>query len=337
MKDNSSKYLVCYPGLLILIIAFSSVIIGQTQSDGATPKMTQPGAPAGSYALSGFESVNLFNGNLNFNLTLAKIGGRGKAGSSVNLAIDSVRWQVERSALTQERTVLNSIGSLRIADAAGFYACICPHCEDPLGRHQFPPDPREIDTWDCGNPNTGSNELVVSGWTSDVPGLGFDTYDVYEDKLTPKPGYGPGVVFGRGASHGGMMSHFYSMLTRLYFVSSDGTEYELRDELTGGKPFFGGTAQNPNGRGTAFSSADGSGIKFVSDTPISENRQTALGSVRFRVSGYLYFPDGSRARIDNGNFTWNRDTNGNRITYTYNTANQVTNIFDSLGRETRII
>ncbi|HEV2836862.1 MAG TPA: hypothetical protein VGW58_16205, partial [Pyrinomonadaceae bacterium] len=45
-------------------------------TDGSTPSALTPGAPAGSYALSGFESVNLFNGNLNFALPMVNIGGR---------------------------------------------------------------------------------------------------------------------------------------------------------------------------------------------------------------------------------------------------------------------
>lgn len=36
-----------------------------------------PGAPAGAYPVSGFDNINLFNGNLNFRLPLVNIGGRG--------------------------------------------------------------------------------------------------------------------------------------------------------------------------------------------------------------------------------------------------------------------
>jgi len=36
----------------------------RSPADGFTPLAMTPGAPSGSFALSGFENVNLFNGNL---------------------------------------------------------------------------------------------------------------------------------------------------------------------------------------------------------------------------------------------------------------------------------
>ena len=57
-------------GFLLLLI-LSTVANAQTsKTDGATPSGLQPGAPAGAYSLSGFENVNLYNGNLNFSLPL---------------------------------------------------------------------------------------------------------------------------------------------------------------------------------------------------------------------------------------------------------------------------
>ncbi|HEY3104510.1 MAG TPA: hypothetical protein VGJ69_13035, partial [Pyrinomonadaceae bacterium] len=54
---------------------------GQTTnaSNGSTPAGLTPGAPAGSYGLSGFDNINLYNGNMNFRLPLISIGGRGAA------------------------------------------------------------------------------------------------------------------------------------------------------------------------------------------------------------------------------------------------------------------
>src|SRR5258706_13752146 len=49
---------------------------GTSATDGSTPLGIQPGAPAGSYPLSGFDNINPFNGNLNFHLPLLHIGGR---------------------------------------------------------------------------------------------------------------------------------------------------------------------------------------------------------------------------------------------------------------------
>lgn len=65
---------------LSLVLAFTAAAArAQTSTSGMTPAGLAPGSPAGSYALSGFEDVNLFNGNLNFNLPLLRIGGRGSA------------------------------------------------------------------------------------------------------------------------------------------------------------------------------------------------------------------------------------------------------------------
>jgi hypothetical protein len=44
-----------------------------------------PGAPAGSYVLSAFETVNLFNGNLQFALPLHEVSGRGDARHTIVL------------------------------------------------------------------------------------------------------------------------------------------------------------------------------------------------------------------------------------------------------------
>ena len=62
---------------LFVVGALAVSICGQTAIDGSTPPGQSPGAPAGSFALSGFDNVNLFNGNLNFSLPVMRIGGRG--------------------------------------------------------------------------------------------------------------------------------------------------------------------------------------------------------------------------------------------------------------------
>ena len=52
-----------------------------------TPKLYAAGAPTGSHALSGFETVNLYNGNLQFRLPLLNVGARGEARFNIGLAI----------------------------------------------------------------------------------------------------------------------------------------------------------------------------------------------------------------------------------------------------------
>src|SRR5882724_13270890 len=56
------------------------------------PSGVAPGSPAGSYALSGFENVNLFNGNLDVHVPLLTIGGRGEAVSAVAVPVNPEPW-----------------------------------------------------------------------------------------------------------------------------------------------------------------------------------------------------------------------------------------------------
>ena len=82
----------------VLILVLSSAVSAQTSNtDGTTPAGLSPGAPAGSYALTGFENVNLYNGNLNASLPLLPVTGRGGAGYAVTLMIEQ-KWRVEHYA-----------------------------------------------------------------------------------------------------------------------------------------------------------------------------------------------------------------------------------------------
>lgn len=78
----------------LLLFAFAGAV-AQQSTDGATPLGLSPGAPAGSYALSDFEDLNLFNGTLNFSLPLIKVAGRGEAGYPLMLRIDH-KWLIHK-------------------------------------------------------------------------------------------------------------------------------------------------------------------------------------------------------------------------------------------------
>ena len=69
--------------------------------DGSTPLALAPGAPAGSYPLSGFETVNPYNGALTFSLPLLQIGGRGGAAAAMVFSVQPKNWSVRRVAVSE--------------------------------------------------------------------------------------------------------------------------------------------------------------------------------------------------------------------------------------------
>jgi len=171
---------------------------------------------------------------------------------------------------------------------------------------------------------------------------------------TPNPlSFGLGALIGR---HSGRDPYacsppstdvlFFVTHTRLIFTDSDGTEVELRDKQTNGKPAnYAADAPYcnypPFSRGTIFTSSDGASMTFISDNPILDERSPGLASQnfgRFYPSGNLYLSDGSRYRIDQGVVTSITDTNGNKIsssTY-YSVDHWVTQITDSLNHQITI-
>jgi len=211
MRNQKSKFAgyVLTPVIFIFILNFSVSAQTTSATDGSTPLGLQPGSPSGSYALSGFDNVNLYNGNLSFQLSLLGVSGRGGARMPVMLPIAG-KWRVSDVAIPQ-------IGG-------GFI-------------HRYLP----IQSW----------------WENN------------ERK------YSPGTMAGRQAGFDEMQCPdgtkvFPYSITRLTFTAPDGTEYELRDKLTGGQPANNGLCNysNPPPRGTDFITVDGSAATFVSDTAI---------------------------------------------------------------------
>ena len=128
-------------------------------------------------------------------------------------------------------------------------------------------------------------------------------------------------------------------LTTMTLTRADGTEHELRDELTNGKPFtgffnwFNLPVQRGFHRGKVYSTHDGSKIYFISDADIHDffpHSQSPDFTLTVLPTGYLLMPDGTRYRFVNGKLMWIRDVHGNEMTFTY-----VTNGFtvrDTLDR-----
>ena len=183
---------------------------------------------------------------------------------------------------------------------------------------------------------------IEQRWTVDHDSSGVYHFPNYNWWTGLRPGYGPGVLQGRQMSEGCSEGFSFTQgTTRLTFTTSDGTEYELRDQVYGGlaassycDPF---NPQAPGtSRGTTFVTADGSSATFVSDTIIYDKTYTPSGPYLLTPSGYLMLADGTRYRIDSGIVTWMRDRNGNKISFTYQGSyldQRITSATDSLNRQ----
>jgi len=273
--------------LWLSLVGVTSLSAQTSATDGKTPSGLAPGSPAGSYALSGFESVNLYNGSLSFRLPLKGVGGRGASGYTVMLPIEQ-KWVIKAGA------------------------------SNPFGTTPLSP-----------NPN----------WWQGI-----------------KPGYGPGVMHGRRAAHEDSRSYvpdgsggqtgilaevWLRTLTRLTFTGADGTEYELRDQLTGGEPraekWDPETGDHEGfSRGTVFVTADGSSATFISDAHVSDyvSPNMAQSKRLFYPSGVLLLADGTRYRVSGGKVTSITDRNGNRATFAYlASGNRLSAATDQLGRQ----
>lgn len=85
------------PAALFLAGILAANASADDPSAGSTPDALKPGAPAGAYALSGFENINYYNGSLNLSLPLHLVEGRGKASMTVTLAIEQ-HWSVKSTS-----------------------------------------------------------------------------------------------------------------------------------------------------------------------------------------------------------------------------------------------
>jgi RHS repeat-associated protein len=95
------KSLRCCVFLFSLPLLFMGRVSAQTVTSysptkGSTPVSLAPGSPAGSYALSGFDTLNPYNLSMNFRLPLLQVGGRGQAGYTMTLPIQR-HWRVNKT------------------------------------------------------------------------------------------------------------------------------------------------------------------------------------------------------------------------------------------------
>ena len=277
--------------LPVLCLAFAAIGFNQTAvaqttkpTDGATPLGLQAGAPAGAYSLSGFDNVNLYNGNLSFVLPLLSIGGRGGASHTIMLPIER-KWMVEKTV-------------------SGDYTWTIPIDRRP--EEIKPGYGPGVMAWRFGGSLAATPCPTPPGWNPEDP---WDNY------------------------------RHYSGLTRLTFTGPDGTETEFRDIGTGGQTQSPGTycEGNPGyNRGKVFLSVDGSATTVISDFDVHDQVMVGSPAEGYAFSGYMYLRDGTVYRFD-GNVSWIRDRNGNKISFTYDAYQRVTSITDSLNRQITIV
>lgn len=90
---------------LLVMVNLLSISAAQGQTDVSSTSKSTPSAnakgvsPLGSFGGSGFDKVNLFNGNLSFTIPLASLNGRNGLGASVVLSYNSKMWRVAKTEM----------------------------------------------------------------------------------------------------------------------------------------------------------------------------------------------------------------------------------------------
>src|SRR5258708_38456540 len=95
LQSPHSRFTIIITATFFALTTGSAFAQTTSATNGSTPSGLTRGAPAGSYSLSGFDNVNLFNGNLNASLPLLQIGGRGGARTVLALGLNSKGWRVD--------------------------------------------------------------------------------------------------------------------------------------------------------------------------------------------------------------------------------------------------
>src|SRR6185503_4358702 len=91
----AGRRLIFLSALMLVFTASANAQLSSSTTSGTTPLGIAPGAPAGSYPLSGFESVNPYNGALNFRLPLLHVKGRGGVAHTIQFVVEQ-HWRVNK-------------------------------------------------------------------------------------------------------------------------------------------------------------------------------------------------------------------------------------------------
>ncbi|HJP91218.1 MAG TPA: hypothetical protein VJ875_04630, partial [Pyrinomonadaceae bacterium] len=307
MATLKTVHLQCAQIAVISIVLFINIPTAYGQESGQFDKGTPPQHAAGvsslgSYTSADLGTINLSNGALNINLPLASVGGRGFS-VPLTLNYSSKIWSANRDS--------------NFADETGYH---------PVAYAKYADIENLMDIY----------SRVGPGWTiGAAPTLVMRANGIKDNSATTCAG------------------DFKFALTKLSVMLPDKGEIQLRDDATDGAPL---TAQldpptdcmaRDGNRGRRWHATDGSGVVFISD---SDN-----GIVRGDLNGVLILSDGTRYRFSSlynppagsppinlmgsGKFlaraTSITDRNGNLITLTYPSANEV-RYTDQLGRVTKI-
>lgn len=145
-------------------------------------------------------------------------------------------------------------------------------------------------------------------------------HETISNEKDPDAGYGPGFLVFKREYLVDSQNNSKRTLTRLYFYNSGGGRTELIDNVYKGSPLI---FSHTGYRGYQAISYDGSSMTFVSDTQIrdiysnGQNPPSPLYPTDAHPSGFLKSANGVTYRIDSGLVSWIRDTNGNKISFSY--------------------
>jgi hypothetical protein len=267
--------------VVALLLLTGITVFGQLTSsvvtspyDGTTPPAIAPGSPAGSYALSGFDTVDLYSGKLNLLLPLHSIKGRGEAAYNMVLPIQrnwNVLTQYNTDSVSQIPTTDMEPGHTPWADlpvqyySVGLVAARSVHAS-------FDPGQDHVVT--CGY-STGVQYVPIS--TPILTRLTWKSADGSETELVDTQTGGQAII---------QSPNCQNLWTTGYQGAS---------------------------RGTVFVSTDGSGLTFIAQSTVYDSLEEAPtgGGVQgtlFFPNGTRYTTDST------GNVIEITDRNGNMVT-----------------------
>jgi len=274
-------------------------------TDGTTIPSIAPGAPAGSYALSKFETVNVYNGHLNFTLPLLKASGRGEAGYTISLPIER-SWRIESH--------VNNNAVINLALTPGTPGAAYWGTGWTLALYT----PGIVVARSVIDTTAGTSAKCPAG----TVGQGY-TY--YLGQTLTRLTY----IEGDGTEH---------ELRDTVWNGQPQNPYPGTSGCTS-------TPDQGVSRGKVFQSNDATSMTFVADSTVYDKNTTNGLQLKpnYPVDGWLLFRNGIKYRFSGSSVSQIEDRNGNVVTLCYSSgggcapsgADNVT-ITDSLGRQIHI-